>query len=53
MPRKSVSWAVISDRVMLPAPARLSQVLSRLAKQFSSIVDLKGVTLTVKRDQPR
>ncbi|CAM9547397.1 unnamed protein product [Pylaiella littoralis] len=29
------------------------QVLSRVAKSFSAVVDLKGITLTIKRDQPR
>ncbi|CAM9591832.1 unnamed protein product [Ascophyllum nodosum] len=29
------------------------QVLSRLAKNLSGVFDLKGVTLTIKRDQPR
>ncbi|CAN0114515.1 unnamed protein product [Ectocarpus sp. 12 AP-2014] len=29
------------------------QVLSRVAKTFSAVVDLKGVTLTINRDQPR
>ncbi|CAN0279957.1 unnamed protein product, partial [Ectocarpus sp. 13 AM-2016] len=29
------------------------QVLSRVAKTFSAVVDLKGVTLTINRNQPR
>ncbi|CAM9221909.1 unnamed protein product, partial [Hapterophycus canaliculatus] len=29
------------------------QVLSRVAKTFSSVVDLDGITLTISRDQPR
>ncbi|CAM9667597.1 unnamed protein product [Ectocarpus fasciculatus] len=29
------------------------QVLSRVAKTFSAVVDLKGITLTINRDQPR
>lgn len=29
------------------------QVLSGVAKRFSAVVDVKGITLTIKRDQPR
>lgn len=35
----------------LPPPRR--QVLSRVAKTFSAVVDLEAITLTINRDQPR